>query len=47
MTDLDQAVLAYRNTPTPENKERLDAAMERQVEDFHRTQATEFVRRTA
>lgn len=38
LTPLDKAIIAYRENPTPENRERLDAASKAHVQAFFHRQ---------
>jgi hypothetical protein len=44
--ELNRAVLAYRENPTPENERRLIAAQEAHYEHFSREEIADFQRRT-
>ncbi len=43
---LDQAIVAYRENPTDENREWLMGLQAQHANRFYRSQATEFIRRT-
>ena len=47
MTPLDKAVIAYREDPSPVNRERLLQAQREHVESFYARCAEEFVARTS
>jgi hypothetical protein len=46
MNALDRAILAYRENPTEANRAAAMAAQRAHTNEFHRSQAAEFIQRT-
>lgn len=46
MNTLNEAIVAYRENPTPENKARLLALQTASTQRFYSQNASEYIRRT-